>query len=175
MPRKADARGGQPQALSQLQPYHRQSNWNRAARAQNNTHIAVARVVKMIQVGRKIQITVKELIQYAQLLQWPGICRHTALHTGQQLIHIIEHPLHIQRGVFILAQADSCLQKGKLSITVNQRCKIFQRCGWFERKVHTKLGGLRITAEGLELSHFAVFAPMYRQMLGGIDPPPSVQ
>ena len=46
---------------------------------------------------------------------------------GQQLVHITQHLLHVQVGVFVLRQADGCFQKREVLVTLHQAGKVLQR------------------------------------------------
>ncbi len=52
----------------------------------------------------------EELVERAQLLQGCCVGRDAALEAGQQLVHIAQHLLHIQVGIFVLRQAGNGLQ-----------------------------------------------------------------
>ena len=123
------ATGMQAQALSQLQPDHRQGDRDAATGTQHRIEVAVVRVVVVVEVAAEIQVAEKELIERAQALQMRGIGRQAALEPGQQLIDIAEHLLHIEVGVVVLGQAGRGLQQRKVLVAVHQTAEIFQRRG----------------------------------------------
>ena len=86
----------------------------------------------------------EKLVQYAQALQCRAVGGNPAFETRQQLVHITQHLLYIQLGVFVLRDRYRGLQQRKLRFTsaavtlvlVDQQTEIRQRGEDFKIKVH---------------------------------------
>ena len=102
MPGKRHAAHHQADALGQLHPHHRQGYGDAPARAQHGVEVAIVGVVVVVDVAAKVQVAVEELVQGTQPLQQCRVARQSAFKAGEQLVHVAQHLLHIQLGVFVL-------------------------------------------------------------------------
>jgi len=111
MPREGHPGRLQPQALRQLQPQHRQRDGDAAARAQHGMQVAVVRRVVVVGVAGKAQLAVEEMVQQAQALQLARVGRQPPRQARLQRVHVGQHLLHVQLGIFVLRQAGGRLQQ----------------------------------------------------------------
>jgi hypothetical protein len=111
---KADAPGKQAQALRQFDPQHSQGNLVATAGAQHDVQVTVVGVAVVIDVAAEAQVAKEKLIERAQALQRRCIGGQSALEARQQLIHVAQHLLDIEVGVFVLGNAGRRFEQGKL-------------------------------------------------------------
>ena len=120
MPRESHTARIQVQPQRQFQPQHGQRDGNAAPGFQQHIEETVVGVVVVVDVAAEIQVEKEKLVQGPQALQGRRIRRHTPLQAGQQLVHIAQHLLHIELGVFVLRQAGGSLQQWKVLVALHQ-------------------------------------------------------
>ena len=116
----------QTQPLGQLHPQHRQADGNAPPRAQHRIQVAVVGVVVIVDVARKAQVGIKELVEHVQPLQRRGIAGQASADAGLHLVHIAQQLLHIQLGVLVLRDAGGGFEQRKVLVALHQASEILQ-------------------------------------------------
>ena len=103
-------------------------------------HIAVGRVVVVVEVAGKAQLGIKESIECAELAQAVALTRQTLGEPHLQPVEFGHHALQIQIGLGILRDADGRFHQRKVVIALHQRSKVLQGRGvLINRPAHKRL------------------------------------
>ena len=129
MARKPHTKHRQANALAQFQPQHRQADGNAQTGGHHHIQIAVVRVIVVVHIARKAQVGVEKVVELAQLVQSVCAGQDAALQSCRPVVHVAEHLLNVQRGKFILRQADGGFQQGELVVTLHQTGEVVQGAG----------------------------------------------
>ena len=112
--------------LGQFHPQHRQADGNAPACAQHRVQVAVVGVVVVVDVARKAQVGIKELVEHVQPLQRRGIAGQAPADAGLHLVHIAQQLLHIQLRVLVLRDAGGGFEQRKVLVALHQASEILQ-------------------------------------------------